>query len=461
MPIIAAYILPHPPLIIPAVGKGEEAKIQKTILAYQEVARQIAILKPSTIILSSPHSVMYADYYHLSPGLKAEGSFSGYGASEVHISTDYDQELVQAIACQARETGFPAGTLGERSRSLDHATLVPLYFINQVFTGYKLVRVSLSGLPVLSHYQFGKMIQKATEKRRENLVFIASGDLSHKLKDEGPYGLHPEGPRFDKQIVEAMGKADFMRFLTFSEEQCEQAAECGHRSFVIMAGALDGKQIDAKLLSYEGPFGVGYAVATFTVTGDDDSRRFDRIYLEQAKKEIEEQKQSEDPYVRLARKSLEAYVKHQTTIQKPADLPKEMLTQQAGVFVSLKLDQRLRGCIGTITPTTATIADEIIQNAISAAARDPRFDPVNITECDLLTISVDVLKPAEPILSKAELDPKRYGVIVHNDRHHALLLPNLEGIDTVDEQCRVVLRKAGIHEDEKYTMERFEVIRHY
>lgn len=461
MPIIAAYIVPHPPLIIPAVGRGDETRIHKTVIAYQEIARQISILKPSTIILSSPHSVMYADYIHLSPGLKAEGSFSSFGASEIHISTDYDQELVQAIARQANEAGFPAGTLGERSRSLDHATMVPLFFINQFYTGYKLVRVSLSGLSALSHYQFGKLIQKAAHKRRENLVFIASGDLSHKLKDEGPYGYHPEGPRFDKQMVEAMEKADFMRFLTISEEQCEQAAECGHRSFVIMAGTLDGKQVDAKLLSYEGPFGVGYAVASFTARGEDDTRRFDRIYLEQANREVEHQKQSEDPYVRLARKSLEAYVEHHKTIIKPQDLPKEMLTQQAGVFVSLKLDQRLRGCIGTITPTTPSIADEIIQNAISAATRDPRFHPVDITECSRLTISVDVLKPAEPIMSKAELDPKRYGVIVQSEHHHALLLPNLEGIDTIDEQLRVVLRKAGIHEGEIYTMERFEVVRHY
>ncbi|MFO7969486.1 MAG: AmmeMemoRadiSam system protein A [Bacillota bacterium] len=167
-----------------------------------------------------------------------------------------------------------------------------------------------------------------------------------------------------------------------------------------------------------------------------------------------------NPYVKLAKKALEFYIKNNKEMQKPTDLPKEMLEKKAGVFVSLKKWGDLRGCIGTTSPTTNSIADEIIQNAISAGTRDPRFPPVNEKELSLLTISVDVLKAPEPIESISELDTNKYGVIVRKGRRSGLLLPNLEGIDTPKEQVDIALRKAGIYPEEDYKLERFEVIRH-
>ncbi|MDD3113772.1 MAG: AmmeMemoRadiSam system protein A [Candidatus Izemoplasmatales bacterium] len=461
MSINAAFVLPHPPLIIPAVGRGEQTRISKTIQAYQEVARRIKAIRPAIIILSSPHAIMYSDYIHISPGKKAQGSFSKFGAADVQITVDYDQTFVQDLCLQAKALGFPAGTLGERSPALDHGSLVPLYFINQEYTDYKLVRVSLSGLSLLSHYQLGKIIQQVAEKRSENSVFIASGDLSHKLKENGPYGFHPEGPRFDQDMTQAMENADFMRFLTCSEQCSEQAAECGHRSLVIMAGALDGRKVSAELLSYEGPFGVGYAIAAFKVIEKDSSRHFDQMVLQAEQKTLVDQKNAEDSLVRLARLALETYVLSKKTISPPSTFPQELTNERAGVFVSLKLNQRLRGCIGTTQPTTSSIAEEIIQNAISAGTHDPRFDPVSVDDLSRIVYSVDVLKPTESISSIDELDPKRYGIIVRHQHRQALLLPNLEGIDTVQEQLQVVLRKAGIKETESYTMERFEVVRHF
>jgi AmmeMemoRadiSam system protein A len=227
-----------------------------------------------------------------------------------------------------------------------------------------------------------------------------------------------------------------------------------------MAGALDGKKLGSRLLSYEGPFGVGYAVAEFKVIGDDEGRRFDEIYLNNEMERIESLKQEEDEYVRLARQTLENYVIHRKVIKKPNNLSPALMNNKAGVFVSLKLDGSLRGCIGTIFPTTTGIADEIIRNAISAGTEDPRFPPVS--ECELLRLeySVDVLGKPERIESTDKLNPEIYGVIVSKGHRRGLLLPNIEGVETAEEQVSIALRKAGISPNENYQLERFEVVRH-
>ncbi|NLJ89371.1 MAG: AmmeMemoRadiSam system protein A, partial [Clostridiales bacterium] len=147
-------------------------------------------------------------------------------------------------------------------------------------------------------------------------------------------------------------------------------------------------------------------------------------------------------------------------IKKPDNLSKELLENRAGVFVSLDLDGSLRGCIGTISPTTDSIADEIIQNAISAGMEDPRFPPVSEEELERLVYSVDVLGQAEEVNSFEELDPVEYGVIVSKGYRRGLLLPNLDGVNTVEEQVAIALRKAGISENEDYKLERFRVVRH-
>lgn len=168
-----------------------------------------------------------------------------------------------------------------------------------------------------------------------------------------------------------------------------------------------------------------------------------------------------DPYVKLARQTLEHYFKTKKVLERPTDLPTDMIRKEAGVFVTLKKNGELRGCIGTTQPTTESVADEIIQNAISAAFRDPRFPSLEENELDKVTISVDELKTPEPIDSIDELDPKKYGVIVYKQNNSGLLLPNIEGVDTAEEQVHIALRKAGIYKDDDYNLQRFEVVRHH
>ena len=462
MAILGAIMVPHPPLIVPAVGKGEERIIEETTKAYHEAAKFVADLKPETIVLSTPHSILYGDYFHISPGIGATGSLAQFRAPQEKFNVDYDKDFTDALVSYADLQGFPAGTLGERDRNLDHGTMVPLHFINQYYKDYKLVRIGLSGLSLAEHYRLGIMIKKRAEELNRRVVYVASGDLSHKLQASGPYGFDPHGPVYDERIMDVMGKADFIRLLDFEEDLCEKAAECGHRSFCMMAGALDGLSVEVRELSHQDVTGVGYGVCTYRVTGEDKNRLFLQQWEEKRDEELRKRKEAEDAYVRLARQSLESYIVSKEKISVPADVPAEMLNTRAGAFVSLHKEGRLRGCIGTIGPVQDNVAEEIIENAISASTRDPRFDPVTIDELPGLEYSVDVLGETEPIDSPEELDVKRYGVIVTKGMKRGLLLPNLDGVDTVEEQLRIAKRKAGLSPDEQGCMlERFEVVRHY
>lgn len=586
MPILAAFMVPHPPMIVPATGRGSEAQIRETAAAYQQVAEEIAALRPETVIVTSPHSVMYADYFHVSPGATASGSFAQFGAPQVQFEETYDRELVSAICDLAERNGFPAGTMGERDPQLDHGTMVPLWFLREAWSDrnrsaangsgesagasnaggesagsgscapndapaaegaasggggssaaapdFKIVRIGLSGLPLADHYRMGQLLRRAVHNTGRRAVLIASGDLSHKLQDYGPYGFAAEGPQYDERVMDVCGRAAFGELLEFDETFCDKAAECGHRSFVIMAGAFDGQSVKAQRLVHQDVTGVGYGICTFYPEGPDEERRFLDRYLEKMRLEAEARRASEDAYVQLARQAVEAFVLRREVLPVPEDsvlktampegalpedampegavpegtmpesampesampegavpegtmsedampegavdegaggiqenaggssyvLPAELLSTRAGAFVSIHENGALRGCIGTIEPTRRCLAEEIIGNAISASTRDPRFSPICPEELPLLEISVDVLGAPEDIASESELDVKRYGVIVTNGGRRGLLLPDLEGVDTVRQQVEIAKQKAGIRPTEPVSLQRFEVIRH-
>ncbi len=462
-------MVPHPPLAIAEVGRGDEKVIQATLDAYDEVARDIAKKHPDTVILSSPHSVMYADYFHISPGEKATGDMSRFRAPEVSFTADYDTELVDEIVKNAKLSGISVGTAGERDPMLDHGTIVPLYFICKRYTDFKLVRIGLSGLPLTEHYRLGMAIAEAVKSTGRSAVYVASGDLSHKMKAEGPYGFAPEGPQYDERIMQDMGSGDFGKILDYDEGFCDKASECGHRSFVMMAGAFDGYAVKVKKLTHEATFGVGYGICMFEPDGEDPGRHFLDI---KRKETLDKMKNdtgvSQDPYVALAWRSLKSYINNGITLNVSeameglTDDPgaQALMKDRAGAFVSIHKHGQLRGCIGTFLPITDCIAAEIIRNAISASTEDPRFSPIRPDEIADLEVNVDVLSTPEPIADASQLDVKRYGVIVTRGARRGLLLPDLEGVDDVETQIAIAKQKAGIRQDEDVELQRFEVVRH-
>ena len=176
-------------------------------------------------------------------------------------------------------------------------------------------------------------------------------------------------------------------------------------------------------------------------------------------RKIEKRPDLEDAILKLARSSIEYFFKHGTYMPLPEGLPEELYNVKAGCFVTLYKWGELRGCIGTIEPVYPSLGEEIIHNAVSSAFRDPRFPPLRPEELDQVSISVDVLNPLEKVDDISQLDPKRYGVVVVSGYRRGVLLPDLEGVDTVDMQLSIALRKAGIRPDEPFEIYRFEVVR--
>ena len=459
--IVKAVMVPHPPLAVHEIGMGRDYEIQDTLDAYTQACREIADAKPETVIVLSPHAIMYRDYFQISSGKEGRGSFRQFHAGQVKFRKEYDQVFTETLSRNLEEEGIAGGTDYDREPQLDHGTMVPLYFLDPLYTDYKLVRIGLSGQPLSEHYRFGQVIAKTAEQLGRRVAVIASGDLSHCQKEDGPYGLDPAGPEYDEKIMRTMGSAAFGELLEYSPEFLHQAQECGHRAFVILAGILDGMRVTPHVLSHEATFGVGYGIVTYDIDGTDENRRFLQKYEEEQLARLEQKTADSDAYVKLARASVERWVRTRTVLPIPRDLPEEMLEKQAGVFVSLHMHGDLRGCIGTILPVQDCIAEEIIRNGISACARDPRFSPVTVNELPWLEISVDVLTEPERIPDETYLDVRKYGVICTCRGRRGLLLPDLEGVDTIAEQISIACRKGGIDPaDDDLVLERFEVIRH-
>ena len=457
--IKACYMVPHPPMIIDKIGKDDIKKIQDTYDAYDSIAKEIAEMDIDTIIVSSPHTILYSDFFHILDSSNLSGSFKEFGYEDIHFEESNDFELVSKIDELCKRDNFPSGFLNDNSFELDHGTMVPLYFINKYLGDYKLVVIGISGLSYVDHYKMGKIINEAVELLDKNVVYIASGDLSHKLQEYGPYGFIEEGPIYDKEIMDVMSKGEFDRLLEFDPNMVEKAAVCGHKSFIMMAGFLDGIDVKSKFYSHQDITGVGYGICSYFPIVEDDNRLFLDKYLLKEKDRLNKIYSNSDSYVLLARKTIYEYIKNNKIIDID-DIDNELLENKAGVFVSIHKFNDLRGCIGTISSTTDCIAKEIINNAISASTKDYRFDPIKEDELDYLEINVDVLLEPEIILDKNMLDVKKYGVIVSCGNKRGLLLPDIDGIDNIDQQIDIAMRKGNIRKDDNYILERFEVIRH-
>lgn len=442
--LLNGYIMPHPPVIVSGIGRGRELQAAATVEAMKRAAKEIGKDRPTTIILSTPHAPCFRDYVYIQDSETLEGDFAAFGSPDIALSFQNNKDLALSVAKKAALKGIGAGGLSEQQKRqygisdrLDHGALVPLYYISRELENFRLVCISTPFLFFQELYEFGRCVREAVEESGERAVYIASGDLSHRLTRDASAGYNPKGREYDEALVEKVRQADVKRLLETDMDFLEEAGECGTRSIVMMFGALDGMKLAPEIYSYEGPFGVGYLIA-----------------------KVDAAEAGESVHVRLARETLETFVREGRTISVPQWVPAEFRTRRAGAFVSLKKDGMLRGCIGTIGPVRVNLAEEIINNAVSAGIHDPRFPSVSEDELKDLVYSVDVLGPPEKIDSMEELDVKRYGVIVTSGFRRGLLLPDLEGIDTPPQQVDIALQKAGIGRSEPFEMQRFEVIRY-
>jgi aromatic ring-opening dioxygenase LigB subunit len=263
--IVFGCMVPHPPIIVPDIGKGGEREISATTKAMEKLADQLSLKKPEAALIISPHGKTAADAMGILTATSSSGDFSAWGATGPRHKYSNDIKLVELIQQEARKAKIPITSIARGDYDLDWGVMVPMHFLNRSLKGVPLVPLTFSWLPLETHFAFGKAIRNAAEQSQKRVALIASGDLSHRLTHGAPAGYDPLGKIFDEKLAKALSCVDIKSILNLGTELIERAGECGLRSAVILLGALDGLKVKPEILSYEGPFGVGYLVASFEV----------------------------------------------------------------------------------------------------------------------------------------------------------------------------------------------------
>ena len=461
--IVFAGIAPHPPIMVPEVGRDAIAEVRDSIDAMAALTERVIRSGAETVILISPHAPLQTDAFVAYEGPQLYGDFASFHAPTTAVQAELDEELLNEINRAAAEQNLGMATI--RRCDLDHGTAVPLYFLQRNGWPGHVIALGYSFLSNEDHIRFGNCIKQAVDAVGRPVAFIASGDLSHRLKPEAPAGYNPQAHLFDEEVVDAIRDSSTSRIVNIDQELRRMAGECGYRSMLVALGVVQELDPSCEVISYEAPFGVGYMVAQLLMSvppasagGLDGVQSTDlsRVLLN----EIEDSSITGAELPALARQVIETFVTTGEVINTPASLS-ELLHQRAACFVSIKTREGdLRGCIGTIEPEKDRLAEELIANAISAAARDPRFSPVREDELPHLKYSVDVLSAPEPTRFE-DLDPQRYGVIVEDaGGRRGLLLPHLEGIETAAQQVEIASRKAGISPGSTVKLSRFHTERY-
>lgn len=454
------FLMPHPPIIIPEIGKGREGEVIKTVNSCKEVGDIIEESEVETIIIISPHGTVFRDAISLIKTDYIYGDLGDFGAPEVKFNYYIDLELTDEIINLSVKEEIPVVSLDEKSSiryrvplELDHGAMVPLYYADKN-KKHKLVHINYGLLTPIELFKFGLVIKQAVNNTGRKAVIIASGDLSHRLIENGSYPYTPVGKEFDDELVKILSLGEVEKIFKIDRDLIKSAGECGLRSIYILLGTINSSKTNSKLFSYEGSLGVGYAVFQF----EEGSGNLYEDLMNEKEKEHKRKLEEGNPYTRLARKNLDTYFNSGRLLTREEIEDEKLLGDKKGVFVSLKMNGELRGCIGTIIPTTDSVGEEIIRNSLSAALNDPRFAPLKKEELMEIDISVDLLYPPEEAVFE-DLDPYNYGVIVTSGNKKGLLLPNLEGVDNKEEQLEIAMNKGGISPSDKYTLERFKVER--
>jgi MEMO1 family protein len=478
--LVFAGIAPHPPIMVPEVGRESCVEVQNSISAMAELTERVIDSGAETVVLISPHAPLEALAFVAYDGPVLSGDFSMFRAPDATVEATLDAELMAEITRAAEQHNLI--TLRILGADLDHGTAVPLYFLQRNGWHGKVVALGYSFLSNEDHLRFGNSVRQAIATLRRPVAFIASGDLSHRLKPGAPAGFNPEAHRFDEAVVDAIRSCQPHRIATIDQDLRRLAGECGYRSMLVALGVIEDAQPACEVLSYEGPFGVGYLVAQLvgrrssaerTTESSPALQRWDQVPTDLSKpaeRAIDDQHQPVTArgdllaITALARQTIETFIKTGEVMRPtgpPATAGGSDLSARAGCFVSIKTREGdLRGCIGTIDPVKDSLAEEIITNAVSAATRDPRFPPVRADELPRLKYSVDVLSAPEPC-TLGDLDPKTYGVIVEDESgRRGLLLPDLEGIKAAAEQVEIASRKAGIRPGSPVRLFRFRADRY-
>lgn len=454
---VFGVVTPHPPIMVEAVGGARTSATRDSVQALRRAAAALAVFDPDVVVVMSPHAPAVFDAFAVDTSATLTGTFGQFGAPSARYSYRGDPEFARRLVATLARRGLAAVERAEDARlrpgELDHAVLVPMSFLDPSGS-WPLVVLSYAGVECETHRAVGVAVREAADELARRVAFVASGDLSHRLTPDAPAGYSPLGSRLDETIVETVRSGKFAELPDIPDELVEAGGECGLRSFTALGGFAGADPVPTRVLAYEGPWGVGYLTALVGDAAlDADARSTPSTGAKSGSAGSEESE-----IVQLARQVITAYVERGEVLE-PSGLEDPGYPERAGAFVTLHREGKLRGCIGTILPTRPTLAEEVAHNAIEAASRDPRFPPLGSAELLDLDVKVDVLHPPETC-SLDDLDPADYGLIVTSGWRRGLLLPDLEGVDSVEEQVEIAKRKGGILPHEPCSFERFRVDRY-
>jgi AmmeMemoRadiSam system protein A len=449
--VMIAALMPHAPVLVPAVGGKRGNRAVASVSAMTEAARRIVRAGPETVVLVSPHSPRRRMAFAIWAGGRISGSLAQFGAPAAAVELPADEPFAATVAEEAGARGLDVWWL--RDAELDHGAVVPLWHLADAGWRGPTVVIGLNYPGEPGVVELGGAIAGAARRAGRRVAMVASGDMSHRLQPGAPAGFHPRAKEFDGAFIECLRAGDYRKLPDFDPELQDLAAEDAVDSTLVAASAVNWNAAGHEVLSYEGPFGVGYGVAILhqpspenASTGAHQTGALERDVAEPGK-----------ALPQIARRSVEAAFRGDA--EEPAIEAEGILGERHGVFVTIRGPRRkLRGCTGTLTPHFANTAEETWHVAQDAAFRDGRFAPVDVNELKHLRFEVSVLLPLEEVTSTAELDPRRYGVVLATeDYRRGLLLPDVKGINTVEQQLTAARHKGGIGEFEPVRIQRFAV----
>lgn len=442
--IVFAGLLPHAPVLVPGVGRERLRDVRRTVEAMQVVARRAVAARPDTVVVISPHSPRRSAAYGLWERSPLRGSFRDFGAEE-GVALPTDPVFLRQLEREAGARGVRTWRI--ETGQLDHGATVPLWYLAAAGWMGPTVVLGLSDPEDPGLDACGAAIAAAAGALRRRVAVIASGDMSHRLTPSAPCGYDPAGARFDRAFIKLLrhGAPDAIRGFdpALAEPAAEDAVDSTRVAMAATGFAADGREV----LSYEGPFGVGYGVAVLFAGGEAGP-------VGQSAPTAGILAQGAD-LPGVARASVAAALAQGP--ERPPFTAAGELAEPHALFVTLRdVSGELRGCTGTVAVPPADQVRQTWEQARASAFHDPRFRPLEAAELSRVRFSVSVLDPPEPVESAAALDPAIFGVLVRAaDGRRGVLLPGIEGVDTAERQLELARRKGRIGPDEPIEIRRF------
>jgi len=261
MSLVFAAITPHPPMLIPAIGKEKIQNLKQTQDAMRLLEAELYITKPQLIIIISPHSSLFSDSFVINAHTQFSGRFEKFGDLTTKKEWFGSPDFAATLSHEAKKANIPLQSMSEES--LDHGATVALYYLTEHLPDVKILPMGFSGLGVDAHVQFGNFLKEVIMRSGKRIAVIASGDLAHCLTQDAPSGYKSKGSEFDSIICDSLTKMDTQKIRSIDQDLTKEVDECGYRSILILLGILQNMQCTFVLHSYEHPFGVGYLVGEF------------------------------------------------------------------------------------------------------------------------------------------------------------------------------------------------------